>query len=120
MANAKALQADIDKSRKLASEIVRQAEAQEHSPLEEQEAHVAFLQREATFNSQLGEALESIKEVDIQLKQVDRLTSEKRILDSLRTLDDVYATIEAIPVSPQAVRLLYKKYSEKKGETRIL
>jgi centromere/kinetochore protein ZW10 len=76
IANAKALQADIEKSRKLSSEIVRQAEALETHPIEEHEAHVEFLQKEVRFNAQLGEALQSIKEVDTQLKLVEKLVCD--------------------------------------------
>jgi len=75
MANANSLLADLDKSRKLANEVVRQAEAQEIDPIDELEAHVEFLQKEALYNSQLEDALQSIKEVDVQLMQVDKLVS---------------------------------------------
>jgi len=74
IATAKALQKDIQASRALANKIVKQAEEDKYSDeIELHGLHVDFLEKELRFNSQLGEALASVKEVEDCLRQVDRL-----------------------------------------------
>ena len=71
---AKALQKDIQASRALANKIVKQAEEDKFvDEIELQELHVDFLERELRFNSQLGEALVSVKEVEDCMRRADRL-----------------------------------------------
>lgn len=88
MRQARALQADIEKSRRLAGEIVKQAEADEERirALEDQEAHLAFLEKEQLFNSQLHEALRSIKRVHQLHDEAERLAIERHILEALQVL----------------------------------
>ena len=74
IATAKALQKDIQASRALANKIVKQAEEDKFGDeIELQELHVSFLEKELRFNSQLGEALVSVKDVEDCLRRADRL-----------------------------------------------
>jgi centromere/kinetochore protein ZW10 len=88
MTQAQALQADIEKSRKLAGEIVKQAEADEEKlhALEDQETHLNFLEKEKLFNSQLYVGLQSIKRVHQLFDEAERLASERHILKALQKL----------------------------------
>lgn len=116
MAQAQALQADIEKSRKLAGEIVKQAEADEERihALEDHEAHLAFLEKEKLFNTQLYEALQSIKHVHQLLDETERLASERHILEALQTLAESWQALSAIPASKstRVVRLLESRALE--------
>jgi len=88
MSHAQALQADIESSRKLASDIVRQAEADEDriAALQDQETHVTFLEQETLFNSQLNDALISIKDVHERLDKAEKLATQRRILEPIQIL----------------------------------
>lgn len=87
--HAQGLQDDIDKSRRLANEIVRQAEAEETraEAFQEQELHVAFLEKEAAFNSQLGEALNALKESNDSLERAENFAYAKDFHEALRALE---------------------------------
>lgn len=89
MTNAKALEDDINKSRSLANEIVRRAEAPEVSgqSILEAEEKVGFLQREVGYTAQVREALTNIKRVNELLDQVEQARNERRVLDSLHLLE---------------------------------
>lgn len=80
---------DINRSRSLANEIVRRAEAPEVSgqTIRETEEKVHFLQREVVYNQQVREALNSIKHVNGLLDQVEQARNERRVLDSLHLLE---------------------------------
>jgi centromere/kinetochore protein ZW10 len=107
VANAKTLESDINRSRSLANEIVRRAEAPEVSgqTIREVEEKVGFLQREARYNAQVQGALTSIKHVNELLDQVELARDERRVLDSLRLLEKSWAAIDRIPVS-QSCRVM--------------
>jgi centromere/kinetochore protein ZW10 len=89
MATAQTLQADIEQSRKLASDIVKQAEADEERLriLAEDEARVAFLEKEHLFNSQLVETVHSIKQISEILDEVESLAREGHITQPLHILE---------------------------------
>ena len=89
LTNAKSLEDDINRSRTLANELVRRSEAPDGSGQTIQEAQdkVDFLQREASYNVQVGHALGSIKHVSGLLDQVEQARDERRILDSLHLLE---------------------------------
>lgn len=89
METAQALQADIEKSRKLASDIVKQAEVDEERirSLAEHETHVAFLEREQLFNNQLVETLHSVKEVWGILYEVEMLVRQGQVIEPLHVLE---------------------------------
>ncbi|RFU26758.1 hypothetical protein B7463_g9583, partial [Scytalidium lignicola] len=114
--NAKSLQDDIDKSRRLASEIVRQAEADEENSeaLREQEIYVEFLTREKLFNSQLRETLEAIRVANNAFDSAEQLSYEKKIIDALHSLEDAWKSAEKVPLekTTRAVRLLDARYSQ--------
>lgn len=87
--NAKTLQEDILRSKKLADDIVRQSEAPDVSgeDIKDAENHVAFLEREAAYSDQLHEALSGIRHVNELLSEVEQAMNERRILDALRWLE---------------------------------
>jgi centromere/kinetochore protein ZW10 len=88
MTNARAVQEDIERSRRLATEIVREAEADEGrlEYLEDRKAHVEFLEKELLFNQHLGEALQRIQQVNDTLDRAERVAGEKNILEALGLL----------------------------------
>jgi centromere/kinetochore protein ZW10 len=89
MATARTLQADIEQSRKLASDIVKQAEADEERLriLAEHEAQVKFLEKEHFFNSQLVETVHSIKQISEILDEVESLARDGQIMQPLHILE---------------------------------
>jgi len=92
------LQDDIENSRKLASEIVRQAKIDEHreETLRDKHSHLDFLSKEVLFHKQLLLALRSIQEVNICLDKAEGLIQERKILDGLRMLEGMHLRISAI------------------------
>ncbi|KAI1860276.1 uncharacterized protein JN550_011654 [Neoarthrinium moseri] len=99
--NAKTVEDDINRSRSLANEIVRRAEAPEVSgqTIHEAEEKVNFLQRETVYNRQVREALTSVKHVNELLDQVEKAKDERRVLDSLHLLEQTWAALDQIPAS---------------------
>lgn len=87
--NAKTLQEDILRSKRLADDIVRQSEAPDVSGKTIQDAvdHVEFLRREVLYSQQLHEALTGIRYVNDLLAEVEQAMNERRILDALRLLE---------------------------------
>jgi protein transport protein DSL1/ZW10 len=87
--HAKSIQDDIDRSRKLASSIVRQAEADDETEesLQEKENYVEFLTKEVVFNGQLLSALEGIHGVNGILQQAEDLAEEHKIVEALFRLE---------------------------------
>jgi centromere/kinetochore protein ZW10 len=88
MVNARAVHEDIERLRRLATEIVREAEADEErlELLRDREAHAQFLERESLFNKRLSEALQSVRQVNEALDHAERVAGEKNILEALRLL----------------------------------
>lgn len=86
---ARTLQADIQKSRVLASNIVRQAEEEEERrrSLDENETHLAFLQREYLFSNALVETLHSFKQISDRLDKVEALAGDGQIMRPLHILE---------------------------------
>ena len=89
IANAKTLQDDIESSQRLASDIIRKAEAEERREevQEEQENYVTFLENEVAFNNQLGDGLILIEEVCGCLERAETLVHTRKILEALHLLD---------------------------------
>ncbi|KAK8066689.1 hypothetical protein PG997_013436 [Apiospora hydei] len=101
VANAKTVEDDINRSRALANEIVRRAEAPEVSgqTIRETEEKAEFLQREVVYNQQVRDALTSIKHVHGVLDQVEQARNERRVLDSLHLLEKSWTAMDAVKVN---------------------
>jgi protein transport protein DSL1/ZW10 len=89
MASAKALQADIEASRRLASEIVRNSEADDTKieAIQDQEAHVEFLEKESAFNELLRSALMSIKRINSIVDTAEEYSVQRQIAQPLQLLE---------------------------------
>jgi protein transport protein DSL1/ZW10 len=87
--NAKTLQEDIIRSKTIANDIVREAEAPDVSgeALEDAEAKAEFLNREVQYSSQLHAILQRVKRANNLLDDVEAACTESRVLDSLRLLE---------------------------------
>lgn len=87
--NAKTLQDDIIRSKTIANDIIRQAEAPQVSgeAIQDAEARADFLCREVQYSQQLHGVLQRIQNVTRLLGDVDRARNERRVLDSLRLLE---------------------------------
>ncbi|GAP83964.1 putative centromere kinetochore protein zw10 like protein [Rosellinia necatrix] len=101
VANAKSLEDDITRTRNWANEIVRRSEAPDVSgkTIQDAEKKVHFLQQESTYNNQLYNALASIKHISHLLDEVELARDERRILQSLRLLEESWTALDSIPVS---------------------
>lgn len=99
-ANAASLQDDIQRSRHLASAIIRQADEPVISgeAINDAAEKIAFLQAELAYNTRVREALAAIKEVSGILYQADQACSERRILDALRLLETAWDKLDSLPV----------------------
>lgn len=88
MTNARAVQEDIERLRRLATEIVREAEADEErlEHLEDRKAHLELLEQETLFNKRLAEALQCIYQVNNAVDNAERVAGEKNVLEALRLL----------------------------------
>ncbi|ETS79862.1 hypothetical protein PFICI_07391 [Pestalotiopsis fici W106-1] len=117
--NAKAVEDDISRSRTLANEIIRRAEAPEVSgqTIREAEDKVQFLQRETIYNRQVYEALTSIQRVNQLLDQVESMRNERRVLESLHLLEKSWSAIDEIPASKscRVMRILNMRAFELKS-----
>lgn len=93
--NAKSLQEDIVRSKKLASDLVRQAEAPETSGelVEDAEEKTDFLNREVQYSTQLYGVLKGIRRVNHLFNDVDKAKDERRVLDALRLLESTRALL---------------------------
>lgn len=106
MANAQSVQDDINRSKRLANDIVRQAEEPVLSgaAIQEAEDKFTFLQAELAYNQRVQEALRGIKNVNQILDKVEAARDERRILDALRLLERSWAALDALPAG-QSVRV---------------
>ncbi|TQV90902.1 centromere kinetochore protein [Cordyceps javanica] len=108
--NAKSLQEDIIRSKTMANEITRQSEAPDVSgeAILEAEEKVGFINREVQYSQQLHEVLRSIKRVNDLQSQAEQALGERRILDSLRFLEESWAALDNVNAarSIRAMRLL--------------
>ena len=88
MANARAVHEDLERLRRLATDIVREAEDDEDrlELLQDRETHMQLLERETLFNKRLSEALLCIHQVNDALDQTERVARKKNILKALRLL----------------------------------
>lgn len=86
--NAKAIHDDIEKSRKLASSIVRQAEADEDrlEGLQQQDNYMEFLSKEVQYNTQLLSSLRAIQGANELLRKLELQAAEHNLVDALHTL----------------------------------
>ncbi|KAF7923767.1 uncharacterized protein EAE98_007585 [Botrytis deweyae] len=116
--HAQALQDDIDKSRKLANEVVQQAEADESrvTDVRNHENHVELLVKEIEFNAHLLECAQSIKRANDSLDKVVEQADRQEIHEALKSLDVAGHQIADIPAETtvRAVRLLDTRYYELK------
>ncbi|KAF7932012.1 uncharacterized protein EAE97_009033 [Botrytis byssoidea] len=117
--HAQALQDDIDKSRKLANEVVQQAEADESrvTDVHNHENHVELLVKEIEFNAQLLECAQSIKRANDSLDKAVEQSDRQEIHEALKSLDVAGHQIAEIPAETtvRAVRLLDTRYYELKN-----
>ncbi|KAF7952710.1 hypothetical protein EAE96_005941 [Botrytis aclada] len=116
--HAQALQDDIDKSRKLANEVVQQAEADEFrvTDVHNHENHVELLVKEIEFNAHLLECAQSIKRANDSLDRAVEQAEIQEIHEALKSLDVAGHQIADIPAETtvRAVRLLDTRYYELK------
>jgi len=89
--NAKSIQDDIVRSKALANEIVKHADAPHVSgkAIDDIERKSDFLIRELNYNQQVQEALRGIKGVNQTLDQAELACTERRILDALHLLESM-------------------------------
>lgn len=106
MTNAQSVQDDINRSKRLANDIVRQAEEPVLSgaAIQEAEDKFVFLQSELAYNQRVQEALKGIKDVNQILDQVEKARDERRIIDALHLLERSWAALDALPTG-QGVRV---------------
>ncbi|UQC82227.1 is centromere binding protein at prophase [Colletotrichum lupini] len=106
--NAKTLQEDILRSKRLADDIVRQSEAPQVSGKAIQDAkdHIQFLEKEVLYTNQLHDALRGIQHVNELLGEVEQAMNERRIIDSLRWLEKSWTELDAVPVNKKACRIM--------------
>lgn len=88
MSNAQSIQDDLEISRQLASQIVRQAEADETrlEELENSRNYVTFMTKEVELNAHLLQALHEIRKLNEQLDKAEMLAAESDIMAALREL----------------------------------
>lgn len=112
--HAKTLQDDIDKSRKLANEIVQQAEADKAriKDVQNHENHIEFLVKEVEFNAQLKEYLQSIKCANDFLDRAAEEADKHELHEALKSLDFGGNLMSEIPAdrTVRAMRLLNTRY----------
>jgi centromere/kinetochore protein ZW10 len=89
LSNADTLQADIARSKNIANDIVKQAEAPDGSgkAVGDAEARADLLVRELQYNQQVQEALRGIADVNKTLDRAEAARDERRILDALHLLE---------------------------------
>ncbi|KAF5523524.1 Centromere/kinetochore protein zw10-like protein [Colletotrichum aenigma] len=108
VSNAKSLQEDILRSKRLADDIVRQSEAPQVSgkAIQDAEEHTHFLEREVMYTEQLHDALRGIQHVNELLGEVEQAMNERRIIDSLRWLEKSWTELDAVPVNKKTCRVM--------------
>ncbi len=94
----------------MANEIIRQSEAPDVSgeAILDAEEKVEFINREVQYSQQLHEVLRGIKRVNGLLNQAEQALVEKRILESLRFLEESWAALDNVNAarSTRVMRLL--------------
>ena len=102
ISHAKTIQEDIERSKRLAISIVRQAERdlETEESLQEKENYVEFLTKEVSFNDQLVVALKGIQGVNERLQRVEDAAAQQDILGALFQLEGNYPRDSVIPYSP--------------------
>ncbi|ODA79154.1 hypothetical protein RJ55_04746 [Drechmeria coniospora] len=118
--NAKTLQEDIIRSKTIANEIVRQSEAPDISgeAIQDAEATAEFLNREVQYTRQLSDILRRICTANQLLSKVEIARNERRILDSLRLLEQSWAALDEVGVSKtcRVMRILDLRSFELKSD----
>ncbi|KAJ2904312.1 hypothetical protein MKZ38_008371 [Zalerion maritima] len=108
--NAQSLEFDVKLSRRMANDIEAEAQAPQVSgeAIYEAEQKVEFLAREMNFKEILRHTLENIRAVTELLEQAERKRDERRILESLRLLEDAKGVMDKVSVSRtcRAMKLL--------------
>ncbi|KAL6875537.1 hypothetical protein HDV57DRAFT_503400 [Trichoderma longibrachiatum] len=101
MRNAKVLQEDIIRSKTIANDIIRQSEAPEVTgeAILDAEEKAEFLNREVQYSQQIHGVLRRIRQVNQLLAEVELATRERRVLDSLRLLEQSWKALDDVGVS---------------------
>ncbi|KAK1253341.1 hypothetical protein MKX07_001418 [Trichoderma sp. CBMAI-0711] len=101
MRNAKVLQEDIIRSKTIANDIIRQSEAPEVTgeAILDAEEKAEFLNREVQYIQQIHGVLRRIQQVNQLLAEVELASRERRVLDSLRLLEQSWKALDDVGVS---------------------
>lgn len=101
MRNAKVLQEDIIRSKTIANDIIRQSEAPEVTgeAILDAEEKAEFLNREVQYSQQIHGVLRRIQQVNQLLAEVEQASRERRVLDSLRLLEQSWKALDDVGVS---------------------
>lgn len=85
---ARAVHEDIERLRRLANDIVREAEADEQKLelLSDRTTHLQLLERESLFSKRLGDALQSINRVNDDINKAEQAARESNVLEALKLL----------------------------------
>ncbi|TFB03980.1 hypothetical protein CCMA1212_004051 [Trichoderma ghanense] len=101
MRNAKVLQEDIIRSKTIANDIIRQSEAPEVTgeAILDAEEKAEFLNREVQYSQQIHGVLRRIQQVNQLLVEVEQASRERRVLDSLRLLEQSWKALDDVGIS---------------------
>jgi hypothetical protein len=99
ISHSKTIQGDIERSRKLANTIVREAEAEEErlEALKDKESTVEFLAKEVAFSTSLKGGLKAIQISRDRLRDVEELASERKIHEALIALEGIISIAPPYP-----------------------
>ncbi len=88
IAHAKSIRKEVDDLKRQSNDIVRRHAAGNDNKemVEEQKAHVGFLEKEVIFQEELYDALKQIYRTNILIKEAACLADEKDILSALDKL----------------------------------
>ncbi|KAL7915000.1 hypothetical protein GGI35DRAFT_435777 [Trichoderma velutinum] len=99
--NSKVLQEDIIRSKTIANDIIRQSEAPDVTgeAILDAEEKAEFLNREVQYSQQMHIVLRKIQHVNQLLIEVEQASRERRVLDSLRLLEQSWTALDEVGVS---------------------
>ncbi|CAG8957033.1 hypothetical protein HYFRA_00012514 [Hymenoscyphus fraxineus] len=115
IAHAETIQHDIEASRRLASSIVRDAEADEErlEALKEQQKLVKFLESEVTFSEHVAHSLQYLQDMNDKLDKIESLAQERNVLEALSACKDYTASLFHAPDNTaRAKKVLDARYNE--------
>lgn len=118
--NARSIQDDIARSKRLANDIVKRSENPDVSgkSVEEAEEKAAFIVRELDYNYQIQQVLRGLRTVNTTLDEVEEASSQRRILDALHLLERSWTELDSISASKscRAMKLLDIRAFELKSD----